>query len=233
MDDIRGQHYVECDNCETEPAQFHCLTCQGHLCEECKETHVTRRLTQGHEVILLSEYIKNPSACHDVKGKVPCACDIKRDLREERERINNVLIPSLEKIRDEEYERKESLSRKVSDMIEEFENHCENLIDRLTRIKEKTANRLERKQEEISDAIDNAIDKIDAKIGKLERRSSKIDDALDWASEDLSEDLCKRLDESKLFPKLPIVDIKEFSPGSLEKKSLQAVVGELPVINLQ
>ena len=92
---------------------------------------------------------------------------------------------------------------------------------------------MERKQEEISDAIDNTIDKIDAKIGKLERRSSKIDDALDWASEDLTEDVCKRLDESKLFPKLPIVDIKEFSPGSLEKKSLQAVVGELPVINLQ
>lgn len=224
---------MECDNCETKPAQFYCLTCQGNLCNECKETHETRRLTQGHEVILLTEFIKRRQVCHDVKGKTPCACDVKRNLKEERNKIENVLIPSLEKFRKKETEQRESLSRNMSDIIANFDNHCDVLIDRITQIKGKIAQRLERKQEEILDAIDIAIDQIDANINQLENRSSEIGEYLDEGYEDLSENLYRRHDEAKIFPKMPIVNIKDFHPGGMGEASLQAVIGKIPVFNIQ
>ena len=45
-----AQHYVECDNCEKNSAQFVCKTCSGHLCEECKIDHENRKLTKNHEI---------------------------------------------------------------------------------------------------------------------------------------------------------------------------------------
>ena len=54
-----------------------------------------------------------------------------------------------------------------------------------------------------------------------------------WRSEGLNENVCKIVNESNLFPKLLIVDITEPSPGSLEKKSLKAIIWDLPVINVQ
>ncbi|XP_061190796.1 E3 ubiquitin-protein ligase TRIM71-like [Saccostrea echinata] len=48
-----AQHYVECENCEENPAQFLCKTCPGHLCETCKTEHETRKITKNHEIIHL------------------------------------------------------------------------------------------------------------------------------------------------------------------------------------
>ncbi|XP_062582649.1 E3 ubiquitin-protein ligase TRIM45-like [Saccostrea cucullata] len=48
-----AQHYVECEHCEENPAQFLCKTCPGHLCESCKAEHEKRKITSNHEIIHL------------------------------------------------------------------------------------------------------------------------------------------------------------------------------------
>lgn len=39
---VTAQHFVECDSCEENPANFLCKTCPGHLCETCKTEHEKR-----------------------------------------------------------------------------------------------------------------------------------------------------------------------------------------------
>lgn len=63
MDNQDDIHSFECDNCEKRTADYHCKTCYGHLCKDCKMVHESKRLTRGHSVILLSEY----SGGNDVK----------------------------------------------------------------------------------------------------------------------------------------------------------------------
>ncbi|XP_062601242.1 E3 ubiquitin-protein ligase TRIM71-like [Saccostrea cucullata] len=48
-----AQHFLECENCEENPAQFLCKTCPGHLCETCKTDHETKKITKNHEIIHL------------------------------------------------------------------------------------------------------------------------------------------------------------------------------------
>ncbi|XP_048751429.2 tripartite motif-containing protein 45-like [Ostrea edulis] len=49
-----AQHYIECDNCEENPAQFVCKTCSGHLCDSCKSEHERRKITRNHDIIHLT-----------------------------------------------------------------------------------------------------------------------------------------------------------------------------------
>ncbi|XP_062605414.1 E3 ubiquitin-protein ligase TRIM9-like [Saccostrea cucullata] len=46
-----GQHFLECENCEENPAQFLCKTCPGHLCEKCKTEHEARKITKTHDIM--------------------------------------------------------------------------------------------------------------------------------------------------------------------------------------
>ncbi|XP_048751003.1 tripartite motif-containing protein 45-like isoform X2 [Ostrea edulis] len=49
-----AQHYIECENCEENPAKFLCKTCPGHLCVSCKSEHERRKITQNHDIIHLA-----------------------------------------------------------------------------------------------------------------------------------------------------------------------------------
>ena len=74
-----AQHYVECDNCEKNSAQFVCKTCSGHLCEECKIDHENRKLTKNHEITAFKtdkEELLGLLHCseHNTK-KLECFCD--------------------------------------------------------------------------------------------------------------------------------------------------------------
>ncbi|XP_062570638.1 E3 ubiquitin-protein ligase TRIM45-like [Saccostrea cucullata] len=55
-----AQHFLECENCEEDPAQFLCKTCPGHLCETCKTEHETRKITKTHEIIHLHKDKEGP-----------------------------------------------------------------------------------------------------------------------------------------------------------------------------
>lgn len=50
---VTAQHFVECDSCEENPANFLCITCPGHLCETCKTEHEKKRMSQNHEIVNL------------------------------------------------------------------------------------------------------------------------------------------------------------------------------------
>lgn len=95
QDDI---HSFECDNCEKKAADYHCKTCYGHLCKDCKMIHESKRLTRGHSVILLSEYYGR----NDVKKDQCTPCNIRRKLKEEMEKIEDYWLPIFEQSQEEE-----------------------------------------------------------------------------------------------------------------------------------
>lgn len=78
-----GQHYLECDSCEENPAQFFCKMCAGNLCEPCKREHGKKKITRSHEIISLSsnnEDLLDLLYCseHTTK-KVECFCKLCRE----------------------------------------------------------------------------------------------------------------------------------------------------------
>lgn len=73
-----AQHYVECDNCEENPAKFLCKTCAGHLCEPCKNKHERKKITRDHDILPLNsrnEDMLDLFLCpnHAMK-KIECYC---------------------------------------------------------------------------------------------------------------------------------------------------------------
>lgn len=74
-----AQHYLECENCEENPAMFLCKTCPGHLCENCRSEHEQKKITRNHEIISISsnnEDIVELLFCTDhSKKKLECYCD--------------------------------------------------------------------------------------------------------------------------------------------------------------
>lgn len=50
---LSAQHYLECENCEENPAIFMCKTCPGHLCENCKTEHEMKKNDQKPRYYIL------------------------------------------------------------------------------------------------------------------------------------------------------------------------------------
>ncbi|XP_078329970.1 E3 ubiquitin-protein ligase TRIM45-like isoform X2 [Crassostrea virginica] len=75
----RAQHFVECDECEDDPAIFFCKTCPGNLCEKCKSKHKIRKITKNHEIKEFGaddEESVDFLYCSDHKTKkIECYCD--------------------------------------------------------------------------------------------------------------------------------------------------------------
>lgn len=73
-----SQHYLECDNCEENPAKFICKTCAGYLCKPCKNKHKNKKINRNHEILSLnsnSEEMLDLFLCpKHVKKKLECYC---------------------------------------------------------------------------------------------------------------------------------------------------------------
>lgn len=73
-----SQHYLECDNCEENPAKFMCKTCAGNLCKPCKIKHKKKKINRNHEILSLksnSEEMLDLFLCpKHVKKKLECYC---------------------------------------------------------------------------------------------------------------------------------------------------------------
>lgn len=73
-----AQHYLECDECEENPAKFLCKTCEGHLCELRKIKHEKRKITRNHEILSLhskNEDLLDLISCpKHTKKKLECYC---------------------------------------------------------------------------------------------------------------------------------------------------------------
>lgn len=69
-----AQHYLECEECEENPAKYFCKTCAGHLCESCKNRHKKKKITKNHEI--LSLHSKN----EDMLDLISCPKHTKKNL---------------------------------------------------------------------------------------------------------------------------------------------------------
>lgn len=54
-----AQHFLECEECEENPAKYFCKTCAGHLCESCKNIHERKKITKNHEILPLHSKNEN------------------------------------------------------------------------------------------------------------------------------------------------------------------------------
>lgn len=224
---------MECDNCETKPAQFHCKTCQGHLCDDCRKIHETKRLTQGHVVILLSDYVADPAAgCHQ-EEQDQCACKIKQRLKAERKEIDAYWLSLLEQMRDEERKKQSRISRKVENIKDKVEEHFYEIVDKLTELKNEWVLKLEKDAENASDAIEKTIDEIEDKKELLGNRDREIEDYLSEEYEDMHEGMCMPNKEEMLIPKRVSYEVHKFCPGSLDASCLLQLFGNQPSITWQ
>lgn len=72
-----AQHYLECGECEDNPAKFLCKTCAGHLCEPCKSKHEKRKITRNHEILPLdskNEDLLDLLCPNHAKKMLECFC---------------------------------------------------------------------------------------------------------------------------------------------------------------
>lgn len=73
-----AQHYLECEECEENPAKYVCKTCAGHLCEPCKNSHEKKKITKNHEILSLNsknEDMLDLLLCpKHAKKKLECYC---------------------------------------------------------------------------------------------------------------------------------------------------------------
>ena len=76
---VQAQHFVECDECEKNPAKFVCKTCPGNLCDKCKTEHGNRKISKNHAITEFNtEYddLVDFLYCSDHKTKrLECFCD--------------------------------------------------------------------------------------------------------------------------------------------------------------
>lgn len=74
-----AQHYLECDSCEENPAQYFCKMCAGHLCEPCKCEHGKKKITRNHEIVSLTskneDMVDQLNCTRHTKKKLECYCN--------------------------------------------------------------------------------------------------------------------------------------------------------------
>lgn len=74
-----SQNYIDCDNCEKNPAKFLCKTCTGHLCEPCKSKHEKKKITRNHEIVSLNstneELLELLFCPIHAKKRLECYCE--------------------------------------------------------------------------------------------------------------------------------------------------------------
>lgn len=74
-----AQHFLQCDNCDENPAKFLCKICPGHLCSACKCEHERKKMTRTHDIVSLTsnnEEMLDLLYCPDhLKKKVECYCN--------------------------------------------------------------------------------------------------------------------------------------------------------------
>lgn len=225
QDDI---HSFECDNCEKRAADYHCKTCYGHMCKDCKMTHESKRLTRSHSVILLSEYFRGTNIKQD-----QCTCEIRRKLKEEMEKIEEYWLPIFKQSQVEEEKKKKSLFDEVSHVKHEMEEQYGKLVKRFTDLKNKAIAQLEEEEGQASIAIDKTIEEMKNKVCLLDSRVKKLKDYLE-DDENLPINMCNEINEESLSLKgFTYIRVDPFCPGNLDTCCLQQVFGNVPTVTLK
>lgn len=191
--------------------------------------HESKRLTRGHNVILLSEYSKGD----DVKKDQCTPCDIRRKLKEEREKIEEYLLPIFKQSQVKEEKKKKSLFDEVSQVKHEMEEQYGKLVKRFTDLKNKAIAQLEEEKGQASIAIDKTIEEMKKTVCLLDTRVKKLNDYLE-DDENLHKNMCNEINEENLtLKRFTDIRVDPFCPGNLDTCCLQHVFGNLPTVTLK
>lgn len=189
--------------------------------------HETRNLKEDHVVLTLSEYLA------EVKSQMVTPRKIKRNLKEEQQKIKSECIPLLVKLTKDEKSKKENISIKVKEMKRQIEEHLERVIAQCKDWKEETILNLEKEETIATNVIDKIIDDTDKQIVQLHMRCSEIDDTLKLSNNALEGYMCKNFHKNKPEPIESSYQVSEFCPGDMVKEQFQAMFGKPPSIRLQ
>lgn len=76
---VTAQHFVECDSCEENPANFLYKTCPGHLCDTCKTEHEIVNLGAGNDkvvdLLFCAKHTNKKLECYCVQCNSPICTD--------------------------------------------------------------------------------------------------------------------------------------------------------------
>lgn len=189
--------------------------------------HATRNLTKDHVVLTLSEYIA------EVKSQMVTPRKIKRNLKEEQQKIESDCIPALVKLTEVEKSKKENISIKVKEIKRQIAEQLERVIALFTDLKEETISNLEKEETIAKNVIDKIINDTEKQIDQLHMRCSEIDDTLKLSNNALEGYMCKNLHKNKPESIQSSYQVSEFCPGDMDKEQLQTIFGKPPSISLQ
>ncbi|XP_062601251.1 E3 ubiquitin-protein ligase TRIM71-like [Saccostrea cucullata] len=195
----RAQHYIDCEECGENPAQFLCKSCPGHLRETCKTKHKTRKISKSHEVIHLhrnvegtlgvlycEKHTKNKLEWYCSPCKVPvCAeCHIGPHNGHEMRDLNRVYDEIRKKRKEENDQIEEVLLPKFNKLLSEEKTKKTEILNKVNDADKKMKERIRELQEEIDKLQEykkNAVkileeneSKLDATIKTLEKINEEI-----------------------------------------------------------
>lgn len=257
-----AQHYLECDECEENPAKFLCKTCEGHLCELCKIKHEKRKITRNHEI--LSLYSKNEdlldliSCPKHTKKKLECYCtpcsepvctdcimqshnghlvkplaivykQFKDYSKQQKEKIENVLLPSHRDFLAKTKERRSAFRKKADEMQEKIDVHTQRMVEIVKNVGQQTVVNLRKAENEGLEKMDTFIDTLEEKIDKLQLLSEKIS-ATFTAKPQPTTFLSIENDDLKSFQTTPIsveYTLTDFQPQNM---NIENMFGKSPVL---
>lgn len=233
-----AQHFLECDNCEENPAKFHCKTCTGHLCQSCKSIHEGRKITRNHEIVSMISFTENMAdrqhCTKHSKRKPDCQCNRCRhdhsmsedhtDLSTKvKEEIETKLIPTYQSLLYSETTKKQALTKKANEIEQEIENQTKHLIEMVEEASKQRIQHLRQEEQKGHRDIDNTVKQIEENLGKLETISEMTGPLIPFSNSIISNDL----DMFRTFPTtLPQFEyiLTNFHPGK-SRANIKGIFG--------
>lgn len=257
---ISAQHYLECDNCEENPAQFICKTCAGHLCTPCKSEHEKKKITRNHEILSLTsnneemvdllycpKHAKKKLEwyCHRCREPVCTSCrkqyhkghtvesltTVYKKTKQRKEQIENVLLPRHKELLAKEKEKKSAFRKKADEIQEKIDAHTQSMIKMVKHIGQQTIVSLRQAEKEGLLEMDAFNDKLHEKIEKLQFMSKQIPSNLEAK---LGISFFKSIhdnDHLERFQTLP--SSEEYTLTDFEPKNIKKedMIGKTPVLH--
>lgn len=196
-----AQHYLECYNCEENPAQFLCKMCQGYLCEPCKREHGKKKITRNHEIVSLTSnnedmvdllyctrHTKKKLECYCNRCKKPVCTDciirshnghsvkslstfykeLTDHFKQEKEEIENVLLPKHMELLAKEKEKRSAFTKKANEIQMKIDAHTQSVVVMVKNAGKQIVESLRNAEKDGLREMDKFTESIEEKINQLQ-----------------------------------------------------------------
>lgn len=233
-----AQHFVECDNCEKNPAKFHCQTCAGHLCQSCKSIHEGRKITRNHEIVSLISYTENMAdrqhCTKHLNRKPECQCNRCRhdhsmsedhtDLSTKvKEEIQTKLMPTYQSLLYSETTKKQALTKNADEIELEIKHQTKHLIEMVEEASKQRIQHLRQEEQKGHRDIDNTMRQIEEHLSKLETMSEMTGPSLLFSNPIIGNDLEMFRTFLTKLPQFEYI-LNGFRPGN-SKENIKDIFG--------